>query len=1167
MNFINKSYKDKLRATYTLLMFLVLILLSALLYYQMNKTVQPIIGEIGVHVIDNEAQYFGQQFYNQRNILELISNTEVFKNGDFVGIKKEIDNQMVRYGDVLISMKFRAINGKEYNNNPRNIIISANYEKALLDGYELMRITQTTYNAKLSEYISTTGIKVTDNKGNIRGTLIINAEVKKLILPVQETKLSELGEMWIFDSFGNVIIDPNKKEMKIYDVQGFKKQIKNKTSGEVKIINAKGDSSYLTYSKIPNTEGLYLAMGIEHKDFSQAMQFLMFIILTGATLASVFIFLFANKLSAFVTKPLTRMVKIIQNSDGTNFIEIPKDLKESKDEIGILANTIDEMARNIRNNVNDLNAEIKERQNAEENLLILNNELEFRVEERTLALTRVTNNLSISEDRFRIALEAAHIGLYDSDFVNNGIVVNGVFLKLINSFEYKNGYIKESDWVKFDDKLTNFIYEDDILKVKQLVEDNLPGIQEDFYAEFRLKEDTNIWLSLSGQVVKKDEAGKIVRFIGVLQNISERKSNEVQLKSAKEEAEEASLAKSQFLANMSHEIRTPMNAIMGLTHLIGQSNLNNTQKNYISKIEGSSNSLLRIINDILDFSKIEAGKIEIEHIKFSLDKVLENISNLYSISATNKGIDINFYTEEVVPDILIGDSLRLEQVICNLTTNAIKFTKHGEVNVSVRAIHESKNKIKLHFSVKDTGIGLTNEQIGRLFTAFTQADGSMTRKYGGTGLGLAISKQLVELMNGVIWVESEYGKGSSFQFNMEFDKDINDLKSRYLEYSDLQGERVIVVDHNKTSLMPKGISSKEDNEDGQIKYQSKLINKNILLVEDNEINQLVAKDILEGAGIHVSIASNGEEAINNVRSNKFDVVLMDVQMPIMGGYEATKIIRKFYSKLELPIIAMTANALRVDREISIKAGMNDYITKPINSEVLFESLIKCLFDKKAEKADKTIDLISNIRNETLDMENTLLRLGNKKDLYKDLLNIYVNNYSDLVKELSDLMRNKKYDETKRFIHSLKSVTGNIGAMKLNNFIIQFEKEYESYDEEVIKEHLEIFFSLNEELLKNIKKVFSLNSIEKKVSANCDVYSELEQLLIVLKKARTKEIKERMDYLVTNTTETAFVANINEIKKLVDSYRFKEAKVMVEKLMEEALKEDMFKENTLEDNNG
>lgn len=249
-------------------------------------------------------------------------------------------------------------------------------------------------------------------------------------------------------------------------------------------------------------------------------------------------------------------------------------------------------------------------------------------------------------------------------------------------------------------------------------------------------------------MVKKDDFGKIKRFIGVLQNISERKSTEVQLKTAKEEAEEANLAKSQFLANMSHEIRTPMNAIIGLTHLIDQSALDDSQKNYVSKIAGSSNALLRIINDILDFSKIEAGKIEIEHIKFELNKVLENISNLYAISATDKGLDIHFDIENGVPNILIGDSYRLEQIICNLTTNAIKFTSRGEVNVAVRAIHETENKVKLYFSVKDTGIGLTKEQIKKLFTAFTQADGSMTRKYGGTGLGLAISKQLVELRMG-----------------------------------------------------------------------------------------------------------------------------------------------------------------------------------------------------------------------------------------------------------------------------------------------------------------------------------------------------------------------------------------------------------------------------------
>ena len=800
-------------------------------------------------------------------------------------------------------------------------------------------------------------------------------------------------------------------------------------------------------------------MRIEHGDFANAVKFLMFIFLCFAIIISFLIFIAANKMTNFITKPLTRMVEIIESSDGINFIEIPNDLKASKDEIGILANTIDKMAMNIRNNVHALNCEIRERKKAEEFLIILNDELECRVQERTKALTEVTNNLTISEDRFRIAMEASHIGLYDSDCINNLLVVNGVFLKLINAPEYKQGIIKNSDWAQFDGKLEDYIYEEDILSTMQFGEDNMLMVGKDFYKEFRLKEDPSIWLSFIGQATNKDESGKVIRFIGVLQNISERKKTEVELKTAKEEAEEASLAKSQFLANMSHEIRTPMNAIMGLTHLISQSDLNDSQRNYISKIEGSSKTLLRIINDILDFSKIEAGKLELENIRFNLDKVFENVSSLYTTSATNKGIDINFDIGEGVPDVLNGDPLRLEQIISNLTTNAIKFTRQGEVNVVVRDYDEREDKVKLHFSVTDTGIGLTKEQMERLFTAFTQADNSMTRKYGGTGLGLTITKQLVDLMNGEIWVESEYGEGSTFHFIIEFDKVPNIIRPSYEKYPDLQGKKVLVIDHNKTSLMilermlrsfllevtalrdpfeaiellekenfdllvidfnlpelsgidlykrlvvnteikvPKTIFvsatgresyynqanqlgvknflvkpinqslmfdavmgalkgtttrevNREYNEESQIKFQRVLKDKRILLVEDNDINQLVAKDILEQAGIRVSIASNGEEAIKHVHANKFDAVLMDVQMPIMDGYKATEILRETYSSSELPIIAMTANALKGDREKSIESGMNDYISKPINPEILFETLVKWLTGDSTKNIEK-----------------------------------------------------------------------------------------------------------------------------------------------------------------------------------------------------------------------
>lgn len=361
---------------------------------------------------------------------------------------------------------------------------------------------------------------------------------------------------------------------------------------------------------------------------------------------------------------------------------------------------------------------------------------------------------------------------------------------------------------------------------------------------------------------------------------------------------------------------------------------------------------------------------------------------------------------------------------------------------------------------------------------------------------------------------------------------------------------MLAKEHEDTS-----IAVVNGNKEWQTNYKFLLANRNILLVEDNEINQLVAKDILEKVGINVSMARNGYEAIRYVRLNKFDVVLMDVQMPTMDGYEATKILRKTYSSLELPIIAMTANALKGDREKNINFGMNDYISKPINPEILFEILVKCLNGKSIESIkSKEKPIKESLDNEIqiLDIEKTLLRFGNKKDFYKNLLKLYESNYRKLAKELSNLIVNNQSDEAKRFIHSLKSVTGNIGAMKLNNFITQFGKQYGSYNEEVITENLKMLYFLNEELLNEIAKFISINDSKEKFSnANFDVYRALEKLLVVLKKARAKEIKESMNYLVINIEDTGFITQINEIKKLVDHYHFKEAKVMVEELMQVA----------------
>ena len=447
-NFINKSYKDKLRATYTLLMFMILILLSIFVYFQMNIKVKPIIGGIGDHVIESEAQYLGDRFDEQSKLLELLSSTEPFKNGDISVIKKEIDNQMRKHGNLMVSIKYKSITGEEYDHNQYNIKTSDGYEEKLLVGDSYILKSQATFDTKLGQYIVFTGIKITDNDGKVKGVLISSTNVKEVTTSLSKTKMGELNEIWIFDSLGNAIINANGEQKPMFDMEGFKKDVNSNQSTELRPINPKDSSSNLVYCKIPNTENLYLVTHTEHGEFTNAMNVLLFVFICSAIVISILIFVAANKMTNFITKPLTRMVEIIENSDGIKFIEIPNDLKESKDEIGILANTIDNMAKNIRINVQSLNGEIKERKKAEEHLIVLNDELECRVQDRTKDLTKVTNNLSISEDRFRIAMEASHMGVYESDFINDVVIVNDIFLKLINAPEYGTCIVENRDWIQ-----------------------------------------------------------------------------------------------------------------------------------------------------------------------------------------------------------------------------------------------------------------------------------------------------------------------------------------------------------------------------------------------------------------------------------------------------------------------------------------------------------------------------------------------------------------------------------------------------------------------------------------------------------------------------------------------------------------------------------------------
>ncbi|MBF6023096.1 PAS domain-containing hybrid sensor histidine kinase/response regulator [Lysobacter niastensis] len=532
-------------------------------------------------------------------------------------------------------------------------------------------------------------------------------------------------------------------------------------------------------------------------------------------------------------------------------------------------------------------------------------------EERTLIVTSVKDitgrkrseaALRLSEERKNLAIEGGDLGTWQFQTDTRTLICSDrqiAMLGLPPGTQPTLGLFY------------SLIHPDDLGGIREVIRQAAPS----YAIEYRVQwpDGTQHWLVTRGRP-SHDAGGRTVAVNGTTQDITELIQAREALQQAKADADAANAAKSQFLANMSHEIRTPMNAIMGMLHLAMKGRSEQEQRDYLGKIQRAGEHLLSVINDILDFSRIEAGKLTVERAPFALSQLLDDVANVVAGKAADKGLGLSFDVAADVPAELVGDRLRLGQVLINFATNAVKFTERGEISIAVGTRAQQGDEWLLHFSVHDTGIGLDDVQIGQIFDSFVQGDSSMTRRHGGTGLGLAISKHLAQLMGGEVGVDSAPGQGSTFWFTARV-------------------RRPRVWAHLAAMPQPQPPSAEAI---------ARIEGARVLLAEDNVFNQEVVLALLGDAGLVVEVADDGEAALQMARSRHYDAVLMDMRMPVMDGLAVTRELRRTTGLSALPIIALTANAMDEDRQRCMEAGMNDFVAKPFDPDELWRVLLKCI---------------------------------------------------------------------------------------------------------------------------------------------------------------------------------------------------------------------------------
>ncbi len=764
--------------------------------------------------------------------------------------------------------------------------------------------------------------------------------------------------------------------------------------------------------------------------------------------------------------------------------------------------------------------DITKRKQAESELRDHQNRLEQRVEARTRELQQ-------SEQRFRTLADSAADPIYLVDLKGRLLDVNQQACRTL-------GYTREQ-LLQMSLAEVNIQYQQD--KLSALLREQWitlkAGEQLTLEGLHRRKDGSTFPVELKLAAVEKDGQELI---LAIARDISVRKEAEEELKRAKEAAEQTNQAKSDFLANMSHEIRTPMNAIIGMAHLALQTGLSSKQQDYLSKIHSSAHALLEIINDILDFSKIEAGKLTMEGVTFNLEEILKDTSDMLLPTAHDKGLAFTLKLSPELPSWLVGDPLRLRQVLINLMSNAIKFTKSGKILVSADVMTEDSEHVTIRFSVQDTGIGMTQAQVERLFEPFAQGDTSMTRQYGGTGLGLSISQQIVHMMGGEIEVESEPGRGSTFSFTVTL-------------------MRPEAASKNSPSPVVR-LHGGADSQQGHAPVN--LSGVRVLLAEDNEINQQVARGLIELTGASVTAVENGRSAVQRLQEEKFDVVLMDIQMPEMDGYTATHQIRSRPELQTLPIIAMTAHAMNEHREEALRAGMNDYVSKPIDPQSLWDTLERWVVPRGA-----TV-LTSSERDDTpgasllpdlpgINTQSVLSRLNGNRELLRNLLHKFSTDRAGMVEEIAAALENEDRERARQLAHALKGIAGNIGADTLHAALIDLETAIQHEAREEWTSMLTRMRQLQEEVLASIalfeRSCPEEDSRDKRPATEFD----RDKLLLHLQELRSLLEQDdfgAVDYLKSLTEEleaSPLQGEIHQLKQLVGRYDFENALRLLEHL--------------------